>query len=652
MTRLPMLVGLLFLLAVPVLGERPRPLGWAVEAAIRGNWDAAAQIAARDGAVAADVIEWMRLRAGRGTYEDVIAFLERRQNWPGEPLLKKRSEAVVLRQSDSRILAFFDKEPPATAQGVLGHAAALSRAGQSGEAEANIVVAWRSMRMSDSGQALFLAEHESILKDHHSARLDRMLWEGSGADARRLYDLVSPAQVSLAKARLGLKNQSKAVDALIAAVPKPLSDHPGLARDRFGWRVQKGRWDDAKDLIIKQSRSTEALGFPEYWSRQRRSLARDEMRDGDPVKAYQIASRHFLVEGSDYADLEWLSGYIALHYLKDAELALIHFQNHAAAVLSPISLGRAGYWIGRAWDDLNDPEKAKSAYQTGAKFQTSFYGILAAERAGVPFDVAFANSAPTQDWRTSDLAKNDVFQAGLLLHASGQLTMGERFWTHLAESLGEEEAGLLGQAAIDISEPHTAVMIGKRVAQRGLTLPGPYYALHPLAEVDLPIATDLALAIARRESEFDPSVQSGVGARGLMQIMPATGKEVAQSLGITDHTTSRLIDDPAYNARLGSTFLSQLAGRFDGNVVLMSAAYNAGPSRPIRWMQIYGDPRQDRRNFDVVDWIEHIPFRETRNYVMRVTESLPIYRARLGENPLPIPFSQELTGSTLKAFAP
>ncbi|MEO9515159.1 MAG: lytic transglycosylase domain-containing protein [Paracoccaceae bacterium] len=652
MTRLPMLVGLLFLLAVPVLGERPRPLGWAVEAAIRGNWDAAAQIAARDGAVAEDVIEWMRLRAGRGTYEDVIAFLERRQNWPGEPLLKKRSEAVVLRQSDSRILAFFDKEPPATAQGVLGHAAALSRAGQSGEAEANIVVAWRSMRMSDSEQALFLAEHESILKDHHSARLDRMLWEGSGADARRLYDLVSPAQVALAKARLGLKNQSKAVDALIAAVPKPLSDHPGLARDRFGWRVQKGRWDDAKDLIIKQSRSTEALGFPEYWSRQRRSLARDEMRDGDPVKAYQIASRHFLVEGSDYADLEWLSGYIALHYLKDAELALIHFQNHAAAVLSPISLGRAGYWIGRAWDDLNDPEKAKSAYQTGAKFQTSFYGILAAERAGVPFDVAFANSAPTQDWRTSDLAKNDVFQAGLLLHASGQLTMGERFWTHLAESLGEEDAGLLGQAAIDISEPHTAVMIGKRVAQRGLTLPGPYYALHPLAEVDLPIATDLALAIARRESEFDPSVQSGVGARGLMQIMPATGKEVAQSLGITDHTTSRLIDDPAYNARLGSTFLSQLAGRFDGNVILMSAAYNAGPSRPIRWMKLYGDPRQDRRNFDVVDWIEHIPFRETRNYVMRVTESLPIYRARLGQNPLPIPFSQELTGSTLKAFAP
>ncbi|MEP6019504.1 MAG: lytic transglycosylase domain-containing protein [Paracoccaceae bacterium] len=652
MTRLPMLVGLLFLLAVPVLGERPRPLGWAVEAAIRGNWDAAAQIAARDGAVAADVIEWMRLRAGRGTYEDVIAFLERRQNWPGEPLLKKRSEAVVLRQSDSRILAFFDKEPPATAQGVLGHAAALSRAGQSGEAEANIVVAWRSMRMSDSEQALFLAEHESILKDHHSARLDRMLWDGSGADARRLYDLVSPAQVALAKARLGLKNQSKAVDALIAAVPKPLVDHPGLARDRFGWRVQKGRWDDAKDLIIKQSRSTEALGLPEYWSRQRRSLARDEMRDGDPVKAYQIASRHFLVEGSDYADLEWLSGYIALHYLKDAELALIHFQNHAAAVLSPISLGRAGYWVGRAWDDLDDPEKAKSAYQTGAKFQTSFYGILAAERAGVPFDVAFANSAPTQDWRTSDLAKNDVFQAGLLLHASGQLTMGERFWTHLAESLGEEEASLLGQAAIDISEPHTAVMIGKRVAQRGLTLPGPYYALHPLAEVDLPIATDLALAIARRESEFDPSVQSGVGARGLMQIMPATGKEVAQSLGITDHTTSRLIDDPAYNARLGSTFLSQLAGRFDGNVILMSAAYNAGPSRPIRWMKLYGDPRQDRRNFDVVDWIEHIPFRETRNYVMRVTESLPIYRARLGQNPLPIPFSQELTGSTLKAFAP
>ena len=248
--------------------------------------------------------------------------------------------------------------------------------------------------------------------------------------------------------------------------------------------------------------------------------------------------------------------------------------------------------------------------------------------------------------------QRDLFQAGLLLMASGHLSLGERYWTHFAESLDRTQAGLLGQAAIEIQRPHVAVMIGKRVAQRGIALPAPYYALHPMIEQRLSIAPEMALAIARRESEFDPVVRSPVGARGLMQIMPATGREVARRLGVKDHSTDRLSTDPEYNARLGTAYLAQLARRFDGNVVLVSAGYNAGPSRPIRWMGTYGDPRNMPRGFDVVDWIEHIPFRETRNYVMRVSESLPVYRARLGMDPLPVPFSKELTGSTLKPLAP
>ena len=194
-------------------------------------------------------------------------------------------------------------------------------------------------------------------------------------------------------------------------------------------------------------------------------------------------------------------------------------------------------------------------------------------------------------------------------------------------------------------------MIGKRVAQRGIVVEHGYYALHPVAQQDLPMAREMTLAIARRESEFDPGVQSGVGARGLMQIMPATGAEVARQMGRAgEHSTARLISDPVYNAELGAAYLSRLARRFEGNVVMMSAGYNAGPSRPDRWMQIFGDPR--RGEMDIIDWIEHIPFRETRNYVMRVTESLPVYRSRLGEDPLPVPFSEELRGSSLLAFAP
>jgi soluble lytic murein transglycosylase len=364
-----------------------------------------------------------------------------------------------------------------------------------------------------------------------------------------------------------------------------------------------------------------------------------------------MAAQHGLMEGSDFADLEWLAGYIALRFLKDPALALHHFNGHDGAVESPISLGRAGYWQGRALEEAGDSAAAAEAYKRGANFQTSFYGLLAAERAGVPFPVKLRGPAPAQDWRTSPLARAPLFEAGLLLQASGEMDLAERFWTHLADQLLEPDLELLGQAAIDIGQPHIAVMIGKRAAQRGLEIAAPYYALHPAGEADLPMAPEMTLAIARRESEFDPVVQSSVGARGLMQLMPATALEVAQGLGIApQHSTDRLTADPVYNARLGTQYLSELAGRFDGNVVMMSAAYNAGPSRPIRWMEEMGDPRDG--DVYMVDWIEMVPFRETQNYIMRVTESLPVYRARLGLDPLPIPFFEELTGSTLLSFAP
>ncbi|MGC1495286.1 MAG: lytic transglycosylase domain-containing protein [Sulfitobacter sp.] len=650
-TRITISMLLVFTLVLPASAERPRPLGWAMDAMRLGNWDTALMIAARDGPVAADVIEWHRLRAGRGTYAEARAFLDRRPDWPGEAYLRKQTEDEVIKQDDPAILSFFAGMKPQTPRGVLAHSAALKRADQIGEAEADIVVAWRTMPMNPTSQALFLAEYEDILKPHHQARLDEMLWQREHAEARQMFDLVGKDDVALAQTRIALQKRAGDVNKLINALPATKAGAPGLAHDRFEWRIRKGFVADAKTLLLEKSISADALGQPEKWANRRRALARGEMRSGDKKRAYQMASQHFLEPGSNYADLEWLSGYIALRFLDKPKAAYQHFLNHDNAVESPISQGRAGYWQGRALEVLGDTEGAAKAYAMGAEFQSSFYGLLAAERAGLQFDASLAGVAPEQNWRTAPLASAPLFEAGLLLQASGELSVAERFWTHLAEQLVPDDLALLGQAAIDTDQPHLAVMIGKRAAQRGLTIAAPYYALHSLLEMDLPMAPEMTLAIARRESEFDPVVQSGVGARGLMQIMPATAKEVARDLGLSAlHTTARLTADPDYNARLGAEYLSQMAGRFDGNVVMMSAAYNAGPSRPTRWMNTYGDPRKG--DIDIVDWVEMIPFRETQNYVMRVTESLPVYRARLGKDPLPIPFSKELIGSTLKAFAP
>ena len=650
-TRVFIALALVLLTVMPAHAERPRPLGWALDAMEKGDWEAAAQIAEKDGPVAADIIEWARLRDGQGSFADVQSFLKRRPDWPGERYLRRSSENAVLDQNDAVVLQFFATTPAQTPSGVLRHARALANVGRKAEADATVINAWRDMPMGAAQHARYLSEHGAILAPHHDTRLDAMLWRNVTSNANRMFDLASDGAVAAAKARIALRTGQKGVDAMIKAVPPSHARQGGLQYERFAWRVRKGRSNDAQDLMIATSTSAEALGRPEEWANRRRSMARAEMRNGDPERAYEIAARHFLQAGSAYADLEWLAGYIALQKLNEPETALRHFNNHDAAVKSPISKGRAGYWRGRALEALGDVAAADQAYTSGAQYQTSFYGLLAAERAGLPFDPEMDGTPPSLDWRASDLARDPLFEAGLLLQASGALNLAERFWTHLAERLSYNEAALLAQAAIDVEQPHLAVMIGKRVARRGIIVEHGYYALHPVAEQSLPMAPEMTLAIARRESEFDPRVQSGAGARGLMQIMPRTGAEVARQMGrASEHTTARLISDPVYNAELGAVYLSKLARRFEGNVVMMSAGYNAGPSRPDRWMQEYGDPRNG--GMEIVDWIEHIPFRETRNYVMRVTESLPVYRSRLGADPLPVSFSEELRGSTLLSFAP
>ena len=647
-----LLIALVMVLttALPGLAERPRPLGWALEASRGANWDTAARIAERDGEVASDIIEWARLRQGLGTYEDVAAFLKRRADWPGERYLRRQSEPVVLTQPDADVLQFFETTAPQTAAGVLRFAQALIAADRQAEAEATILGAWRNIVLSTAEQAEFLRLYGVMLAPHHDARLDGMLWQGAFDNATRLFDIASDGAVAAARARIALRKSLPGVDTMIARVPSSHSADGGLQYERFLWRVRKGRSDDAKALMRETSVSAKRLGRPEAWANRRRSLARDEMRNGSPEKAYELAARHFLTSGSNYADLEWLAGYIALRKLNEPETALRHFDNHNAAVASPISKGRAGYWRGRAYAAMGNVAAADQAFSEGAYYQTSFYGLLAAEAADLPFDTERTVARPATRSGVTDLAGNTLFEAGLLLQASGEISLAERFWTQLADDLSPSDATILVGTAVDAGQPHLAVMIGKRLARRGIVVPFGYYALHPLADRDLPMAPEMTLAIARRESEYDPRVQSGVGARGLMQIMPRTGQAVATRLGrAASHTTARMITDPVYNAELGAAYLSTLARQFSGNVIMMSAGYNAGPSRPIRWMDTYGDPRNGE--IDIVDWIEHIPFRETRNYVMRVAESLPTYRALLGKDALPTPFSKELTGSSLLPFA-
>ncbi|WP_420568747.1 lytic transglycosylase domain-containing protein [Thalassovita sp.] len=628
----------------PGFAEGPKPLASALSAARDGNWQNAAAIAERAGPAALSLISWTRLRSGEGTLPEVLSFLKNHPDWPGLALMRKRAEAGLEQADPTQVQALFKFGPPQTGAGVLALAQTMQAQGQS--PDTMLIKAWQEMDLDADSHKALIAQYEALLRPHHEARLDMALWRNLRGDAALMLPLVDDGWQALAKARMGLRKQAKGVDGLISAVPARLRDDPGLAYERFQWRVRKGRTSDAAKLVISQSRSASALGQPARWAGWRRYLVRDLMRDGQYLQAYQVAHAHFMTpaDGYGYADLEWLSGYLSVRYLNEPQRALDHFQRFRSAVETPISLGRAGYWIGRAQEAMGNAEAAQAAYAEGAQYQTSFYGLLAAERGGVPFDESLAGGQTPADWRQASFARSGVFQAGILALNAGELSLAEQFFRHLAAGLDAEGVAQLGQMAIDLKEPHLQVMIAKTAAQTGVTLPGPYYALHPMQRLNLPVPMELALSIARRESEFDPQVISGAGAQGLMQLMPGTARQVAQGLGV-EHEPAKVLSDWGYNAILGSTYLQTLAEKFDGNIVMISAGYNAGPGRPEQWIERFGDPRNG--NVDVIDWIEKIPFTETQNYVMRVAESLPVYRARLGKAPHPVPFSAELTGATI-----
>lgn len=615
---------------------------------IRGeNWRQAAVEVRNSGTVAKDVVEWHRLRAGEGSATDVLRFLQRNGDWPGLAYLRKQSEEAFEEANRREVNTFFAYGDAQTPQGVLIQARAMERLGNRTGAEALVVNAWREMAIGPQTHARFLDRYGKLLRSHHAARMDHVLWKGWENNAKRMLPLVNDGWKKLAAARMGLRGQVNGVDELIAAVPRALQGDPGLAYERFVWRARKDRDDSAIELLLAQSGSGK-LGRAKEWSGRRRALAREKMRAGAYRTAYQVAATHGMTPDAGYAysDCEWLAGYIALRFLNKPQVALGHFLRFEQSVETPISLGRAGYWIGRAHEAAGDKAAAKAAYTAGGAHQTSFYGLLAAEEAGMRFDLTLRGDEVFANWRRAEFTKSSVHKAAMMALEAGDLDLAERFWLHLSEGLDRDELGRLGTMAQELGAPHVAVMLGKKVARRGIVLPAAYYALHPMVNSRLAVSTEMALAIARRESEFDPKVVSGAGARGLMQVMPGTARQVAGAIG-TAYNFSALTSDPDYNIRLGTSYLAGLAREFDGNVILVSAGYNAGPSRPERWMRQRGDPR--RRNVDMIDWIEHIPFSETRNYVMRVSESLPIYRARLGREPLPVPFSKELVGKSVRA---
>ena len=631
-----------------VAAQTPSQNGAALAAALHAvdaeDWDKAARLARQNqDPIAVEIIEWNRLRASIGVFANYETFLNSNSDWPGLPLLQKVSEQHIPEGlNPQRVINYFTTREPQTGWGALRLAQAFQAQGQNAKAGAEAIYAWREFSLSKVEQDALWQAFSTTLKPHNSDRLDLLLWKRKVTEAGRMLSIVPSEKRALAEVRIALQRGKNGVDAMIAALPRVEQTDAGLAYDRFRWRSSKDYWDSAHDMLVERSGSTKSLGRPEFWSSRRRTYARRAMRNGDSSAAYYLASQHFLTpDQTGYADLEWLAGFLALRKLNDPARAVQHFLNLQVSIVSPISVGRTGYWLGRSYEAMGDAPNARASYTLAATYQTSFYGQLAAERAGLAADQSIAGAEIPADWTKQAFLRSDSVRAGFLFHFAGKNLLTRRFLTHASETLDVRGRSALGQLALDLGQPNTALKIGKAAASNGDVLPNAYYPITALAKFNSPVPPELSMAIARQESEFNPDARSSVGALGLMQVMPATAKIVAKRLGIS-YSTKSLGGDWEYNARIGTEYLAQMLERYDDSALLAAAAYNAGPNRIDIWIRNYGDPRTSR--VDAIDWIEAIPYRETRNYVMRVNEALFVYRARLNGKAPTLVLERELNG--------
>lgn len=609
-----------------------------VEAVRQGDTTEAARLRALAGPVGVRLAIWLVLRDGDGTLAAHDAFARGFGHWPQSDLLERRAEALLATATPDQVRDWFAGRDPRTTEGALALIAALPA--DDARARARAADLWQRAPLTEAQEQALLAAHPE-LRANDAARMDALLWQGAHVAALRAAARLGPGQVALARARQGLQTRAAGVNALIAAVPAALAEDPGLAHDRFAWRLAQGLFDEAADLLRARSVSAAMLGRPQAWATGRIRLVRRALAGGDAALAYDLARDHHLEGGVQAADLEFLAGFVALRLLNRPDVAAEHFRTLRARVSAPISLARAGYWEGRAHDAAGRPEAARAAHEFAAAHQIAYYGQLSAEWLGLPLDPALTAAPAYPDWRQTDLAGSDLLQAAILLHQAGQWHEARRFVMHLAESLTTEaDLGALADLWLDRGEANFAVNIAKIAVTKGIVLPRAYFPLTGLEDIDLPVPADLVLAIARRESEFDARVVSHADARGLMQVLPGTGAQVARRLGLA-FEPAMLTDDPAMNVLLGAAYLDELTREF-GAVPLVAAAYNAGPGRPRAWITEIGDPRDPA--IDPVDWVEMIPFAETRTYVMRVLETLVVYRAMLSGQPARIGLTDLLRG--------
>ncbi len=558
---------------------------------------------------------------------DIVQAANLTDSWPGQDVLQLNIERALIKDNLTtvQIIAAFTAKPPQSSHGALLMARAYKAEGNIELAVAALTKFWQTELLDAATEKAVIDEFgRAIPASAHLIRMQNMLYEGRTASASRIAELAGAPQ--LFSAWQAVIQKDKSAVKLLEAVPEQ-QRVAGYVFAKARLLRRQGKASAAAKIMIAAPRDEATLIAPDEWWSEQQVLARDLIDLKKYDLAYQVAANHALGSPAKQGDGEFHAGWIALRFLKDASKSVQHFKNLAGITDGPISQARAYYWLGRAVEAGAEGD-AKAYFARAADYATTYYGQLAAEKLGRK-NLNIATPAPSTTDRSRFDGREWVLASKMLIKA-GHAWRATPLIAALADNLTSPgELALLADMATTAGQSKLALQVGKSSAYRGIDVGA---LTHPLGAI--PEETELsnagralAYAVARQESEFHVGAKSNAGAIGLLQLLPGTAKEVAQRVGL-EYSQVRLAADGGYNATLGARYLSEQIDRFNGSYILTFIAYNAGPRRADEWIKRYGNPK-GKKIEDVVDFVELIPFSETRSYVQRVMENYQVYKWRL-----------------------
>jgi len=612
-----------------------------IQAMEKRQWSTALSLSkkAKDNSIH-NFIKWRHLltTGNQANFYDYLAFIKNNENYPRISRIRYLAEHKLStdRISPKKIINWFGANEPLSGYGklILGESFILT--GDTEKGTSLIKDGWITADLNRANMKFFRKRYKKYLNaDDYIKRADYLAWEGKSWDLKRMLRYLPKDYELLYTARQILMSKSYGVDNAIKNVPTKLKNDAGLNYDRLKWRRKRGRVDDSLKIIFKIRNDKEYLVRPDKWWTERAIMARALIYKKKYEIAYKVSSKHSLDKGSEFAEAEWMSGWIALSFLDDPILAIDHFNNFYQNVSYPISLSRGAYWLARSYEKIGDKEKSKEWYEEATKFLSTYYGQLAFLKIKPDEKFELREQAKVADSYRKYFYEKELVKIIHLLDELNKDKYTKNILKHVAnENVGSGSEILAAELASNISRYDFAIQISKLASyQKRFHNDFNYPIISTPNYVNgrkIP-ETAFILSLIRQESEFDMTANSHAGAQGLMQLMPYTAKLVSKQAKLP-YSKSRLTSDPEYNINLGSHYIAGLILQYDGAYPFATAAYNAGPKRVKYWKKINKNPQKNQVDF--VDWVELIKFKETRNYVQRVMENYNVYRYILEKKPI------------------